>query len=76
MKIKEMVEKLPELAELYLSEIDKQKIENLLNEHSDSERECQIIITVNSSELVNKINKLCRFVSLFVLVVLSSTHYT
>ena len=51
-----MVEKLPELAELSLSEIDEQKIENLLNEHSDSECECQIIITLISSELVNKIN--------------------
>ena len=37
-----VVEKLPELTELSLSEtVDKQEIENLLNEHSDSECECQ-----------------------------------
>ena len=37
-----MVEKLPELTKLSLSEtVDEQKIENLLNEHSDSECECQ-----------------------------------
>ena len=37
-----MVEKLPELSELSLSEtVDVQEIENLLNEHSDSECECQ-----------------------------------
>ena len=37
-----VVEKLPELTELSLSEtVDEQKIENLLNEHSDSECECQ-----------------------------------
>ena len=42
MKIKEMVEKLPKLTELSLSEtVDEQEIENLLNEHSDSEYECQ-----------------------------------
>ena len=39
MKIKEMIEKLPKLT---ISEIvDEQKIENLLNERSDSEYECQ-----------------------------------
>ena len=37
-----MAEKLPELTELSLSEtVDEQKIENLLNENSDSECECQ-----------------------------------
>ena len=37
-----MVEKLSELTESSLSEtFDEQKIENLLNEHSDSECECQ-----------------------------------
>ena len=37
-----MVEKLPELTELSLSEtVDEQKIKNLLNEHNDSECECQ-----------------------------------
>ena len=37
-----MVEKLPELTELSLSEaVEEQEIENLLNEHSDSEYECQ-----------------------------------
>ena len=42
MKIKEMVEKLPELTELLLSEtVDEQEIENFPNEHSDSEYECQ-----------------------------------
>ena len=74
-----MVEKLSELTELSLSEtVDEQKIENLLNEHNDSECECQ-----NDNELwtplnfkVNKVNKFSRFVSLFVCVVLSSTHYT
>ena len=38
---KKMVEKLPELTELSLSEaVEEQEIENLLNEHSDSEYEC------------------------------------
>ena len=62
----------------YETEIDEQEIENLLHEHSDSEYECQ-----NDNELwallnfkVNKVNKFCRFVSLFVRKVLSSTHYT
>ena len=37
-----MIAKLPELTELSLSETtDEQKIENLLNEHSDLECECQ-----------------------------------
>ena len=37
-----MVKKLSELTESSLSEtFDEQKIENLLNEHSDSECECQ-----------------------------------
>ena len=37
-----MVETLPELTELSLSEaVEEQEIENLLNEHSDSEYECQ-----------------------------------
>ena len=37
-----MVEKLPELTELSLSEIvGEQEIQNLLNEHSDSECESQ-----------------------------------
>ena len=74
-----MVKKLPELPELLLSEtVHEQKIKNLLNEHSDSEYECQ-----SNNELwtllnfkVNKVNKFCRFVSLFVSVVLSITHYT
>ena len=68
-----------ELTELSLSEtVDEQEIENLLNERSDSEYECQ-----NDNELrtllnfkVSKVNKFCRFVSFFVRVVLSSTHYT
>ena len=62
----------------YGTEIDKQEIENLLNEHSDLEYECQ-----NDNELctllsfkVNIVNKFCRFVSHFVRAVLSSTHYT
>ena len=42
MKIKEMAEKLPQLTELSLSQtVDEQEIENLLNELSDSEYECQ-----------------------------------
>ena len=42
MKIKEMVEKLPKPNELSLSEtVDEQEIENLLNEHGNSEYECQ-----------------------------------
>ena len=68
-----------ELTELSLSEtVDEQEIENLLNEHSDSEYECQ-----NDNELwtllnfkVSKVNKFCRFVFFFVRVVLSSTHCT
>ena len=37
-----VVEKLPELTELLLSEtVHEQEIENLLNEHIDSECECQ-----------------------------------
>ena len=37
-----MVEKLPEPTELSLSEaVEEKEIENLLNEHSDSEYECQ-----------------------------------
>ena len=58
--------------------VDEQEIENLLDEHSDSEYEWQ-----NDNELwtllnfkVSKVNKFCRLVSLFVRVVLSSTHYT
>ena len=41
---KKMVGKLPELTESSLSEaveVEEQEIENLLNEHSDSEYECQ-----------------------------------
>ena len=39
---KKLVEKLPKLTELSLSEaVEEQEIENLLNEHSDSEYECQ-----------------------------------
>ena len=41
---KKMVEKLPELTESSLSEaveVEEQEIENLLNEHSDSEYECR-----------------------------------
>ena len=68
-----MVEKLPELTELSLSEtMDEQIIENLLNEHGDSECECQ-----NDNKLwtllnfiVYKVNIFCRF------VVQSSTYYT
>ena len=68
-----------ELTELSITEtVDEKEIENLLNEHSDSEYECQ-----NDKELwtllnfkVSKVNKFCRFVSFFVRVVLSSTHYT
>ena len=62
----------------YGTEIDEQEIENLLNKHTDLEYECQ-----NDNELrlllnfkVNKVNKFYRFGSLFVRVVLSSTHYT
>ena len=36
-----MVEKLPELTESSLSEIDEQEIDDLLNELSDSKYECQ-----------------------------------
>ena len=74
-----MVEKLPELIELSLSKtVDEQEIENLLNEHSDSGYECQndnkVWTLLNFK--VNKVNKFCRFVSLFVGEVLLSTHYT
>ena len=62
----------------YGTEINEQEIKNLLNKRSDSENECQ-----NDKELrtllsfkVEKVNKFCRFVSLLVRVVLSSTHYT
>ena len=42
MKIKETVKELPQLSELSLTEtVDEQEIKNLLNEHSDSEYECQ-----------------------------------
>ena len=42
MKNKKMVEKLPEITELSLPEtVDEQEIEHLLNEHSDSEYQCQ-----------------------------------
>ena len=74
-----MLEKLPELTKLSLSETtDEQEIENLLNDCSDSKCECQ-----NDNELrtllnftINKANKFCRFASLFVCVILFSTHYT
>ena len=64
------------ISELSLSEtVGEQEINNLLNENSDSEYECQ-----NDNELrtipnfkVNKVNKFFRFVSLFVRVVLPST---
>ena len=64
------------ITELSLSEtVDEQEINNLLNENSDSEYECQ-----NDNELrtilnfkVNKVNKFCRFVFLFVRIVLPST---
>ena len=67
------------ITELSLSEtVDEQATESLLNENSDSKYECQ-----NNNEMrtllnfkVNKVNKFCRFVSLFVRVVPSSTHYT
>ena len=62
----------------YGTEFDEQEIKKWLNEHSDSEYECQ-----NDNELqtllnfeVNKVNIFCRFVSLFVRVALSSTHLT
>ena len=60
------------------TEIDEQEIENLLSKHSDSKYVYQ-----NENELwtlpnlkVNEVKNFCRFVSLFVRVVLSSTHYT
>ena len=66
------------ITELPQSEaVDEQEIQNLLNEHNDSEYECQ-----NDNELwtllnfkVNKANKFCRFASLFVRVALSSAYY-
>ena len=62
----------------YGTEIHEQEIENSLNEHSDSEYECQ-----NDNQLqtllnfkVNKVNIFCRFISLFVRLAPSSIHYT
>ena len=60
------------------TETDEQDIENLLNEHSDSEYECQndnkFCTLLNFK--VSEVNKFCCFVSFLVRVVLSSTHYT
>ena len=63
-----MVEELPELTELSLSQtVDVQKIENLLNEHSDSECECQ-----NDNELWTLLNlKLTKSINFVVLYSLS-----